>query len=65
MSDHLPTTTEQPLPEPSVTVELKTIVELCKARGIIFPTAEIYGGVRSTWDYGPLGVELKENVKRQ
>jgi glycyl-tRNA synthetase len=52
-------------PSPSVDVELKTIVELCKTRGIIFPTAEIYGGVRSTWDYGPLGVELKENVKRQ
>ena len=52
-------------PTPSVEVELKTIVELCKQRAIIFPTAEIYGGVRSTWDYGPLGVELKENVKRQ
>jgi glycyl-tRNA synthetase len=51
--------------DPTVTVELATIVELCKQRGIIFPTAEIYGGVRSTWDYGPLGVELKENVKRQ
>jgi glycyl-tRNA synthetase len=51
--------------EPSVAVELATIVELCKRRGIIFPTAEIYGGVRSTWDYGPLGVELKENVKRE
>ena len=50
---------------PSVEVELATIVELCKRRGIIFPTAEIYGGVRSTWDYGPLGVELKENVKRE
>jgi glycyl-tRNA synthetase len=45
--------------------DLPTIVDLCKQRGIIFPTAEIYGGVRSTWDYGPLGVELKENVKRQ
>ena len=52
-------------PTPSNTTELATIVELCKRRGIIFPTAEIYGGVRSTWDYGPLGVELKENVKRQ
>jgi len=52
-------------PEPSNTTELATIVELCKRRGIIFPTAEIYGGQRSTWDYGPLGVELKENVKRQ
>jgi glycyl-tRNA synthetase len=57
--------TESATAAPSVTVELKTIVELCKTRGIIFPTAEIYGGVRSTWDYGPLGVELKENVKRQ
>jgi glycyl-tRNA synthetase len=54
-----------PALEPSVRVEMATIVELCKQRGIIFPTAEIYGGVRSTWDYGPLGVELKENVKRQ
>ncbi len=53
------------VPQPSVSVELATIVELCKRRGIIFPTAEIYGGVRSTWDYGPLGVELKENVKKQ
>jgi glycyl-tRNA synthetase len=50
---------------PTVSVELAAIVELCKRRGMIFPTAEIYGGVRSTWDYGPLGVELKENVKRQ
>jgi glycyl-tRNA synthetase len=55
----------QPDPQPSNITELPTIVELCKRRGIIFPTAEIYGGVRSTWDYGPLGVELKENVKRQ
>jgi glycyl-tRNA synthetase len=53
------------LPEPTVEVTLPTIVELCKQRGIIFPSSEIYGGFRSTWDYGPLGVELKENVKRQ
>jgi glycyl-tRNA synthetase len=67
VSEAAPTTTSQATAErePSVTVELATIVELCKQRGIIFPTAEIYGGVRSTWDYGPLGVELKENVKRQ
>jgi glycyl-tRNA synthetase len=56
---------EHDLPEPSVEVTLPTIVELCKKRGIIFPSSEIYGGFRSTWDYGPLGVELKENVKRQ
>ena len=50
---------------PTVEATLPTIVELCKKRGIIFPSSEIYGGFRSTWDYGPLGVELKENVKRQ
>ncbi len=42
---------------------LDTIVNLCKRRGFIFPSSEIYGGLRSTWDYGPLGVELKRNVK--
>ncbi|MDP8928952.1 MAG: hypothetical protein M3O70_10355, partial [Actinomycetota bacterium] len=61
--------TAEPLPsepqkEPSVEVSLATIVELCKRRGIIFPSSEIYGGLRSTWDYGPLGVELKNNLKR-
>lgn len=57
-------TVSEPL-APSVEADLPTIVELCKKRGIIFPSSEIYGGFRSTWDYGPLGVELKENVKRQ
>lgn len=41
------------------------LINLCKRRGIVFPAAEIYGGTRSSWDYGPLGVELKENVRRQ
>jgi glycyl-tRNA synthetase len=49
---------------PTVEADLPTIVELCKKRGIIFPSSEIYGGFRSQWDYGPLGVELKDNVKR-
>ena len=40
------------------------IVALCKGRGFIFPGSEIYGGLANTWDYGPLGVELKNNVKR-
>jgi glycyl-tRNA synthetase len=44
-------------------VTLDTIVNLCKRRGFVFPSSEIYGGLRSTWDYGPLGVELKRNVK--
>jgi glycyl-tRNA synthetase len=42
-----------------------TVVNLCKRRGLVFPCGEIYGGTRSAWDYGPFGVELKENVKRQ
>ena len=42
-----------------------TIVSLAKRRGFVFPSGEIYGGTRSAWDYGPLGVELKENIKRQ
>ncbi len=50
---------------PSVEVQLATIVELCKRRGFVFPSSDIYGGFRSTYDYGPLGVEVKENVKRQ
>ena len=46
-------------------VTLDTIVNLCKRRGIVFPSSEIYGGLRSAWDWGPLGVELKRNVKAQ
>jgi glycyl-tRNA synthetase len=42
-----------------------SVVNLAKRRGFVFPSSEIYGGSRSAWDYGPLGVELKENVRRQ
>ena len=45
------------------TVDLEQIMSLCKRRGLIFQSSEIYGGLGSTWDYGPLGVELKRNVK--
>jgi len=41
------------------------VVRLSKQRGFVYPSSEIYGGTRSAWDYGPLGVELKENVRRQ
>jgi glycyl-tRNA synthetase len=44
---------------------IDAIVSLAKRRGFVFPSSEIYGGSRSAWDYGPLGVELKENVRRQ
>ncbi len=44
--------------------KMEKIVNLCKNRGFIFPGSEIYGGLANTWDYGPLGVELKNNIKR-
>ena len=50
---------------PSATARLDAVVSLAKRRGFVFPSGEIYGGTRSAWDYGPLGVELKENIKRQ
>ena len=43
---------------------MEKIVSLCKSRGYVYPGSEIYGGLANTWDYGPLGVELKNNVKR-
>ncbi|MBA2310641.1 MAG: glycine--tRNA ligase [Pseudonocardiales bacterium] len=45
--------------------KIDTVVALSKRRGFVYPSGEIYGGTRSAWDYGPLGVELKENIKRQ
>jgi len=44
-------------------VTMEKVVNLCKRRGFVFPSSEIYGGIGSTWDYGPLGVELKRNIK--
>ncbi|MBE6788767.1 MAG: glycine--tRNA ligase [Ruminococcaceae bacterium] len=43
---------------------MDTIVALCKGRGFVYPGSEIYGGLANSWDFGPLGVELKNNVKR-
>lgn len=43
---------------------METIVSLCKKRGFVFPGSEIYGGLSNSWDYGPLGVEFKNNVKK-
>jgi len=45
--------------------KLDSVISLAKRRGFVFQAGEIYGGSRSAWDYGPLGVELKENIKRQ
>ena len=43
--------------------DLATLVSLCKRRGFIFQSSEIYGGLNSCWDYGPLGAQFKLNVK--
>ncbi len=45
------------------TTLMDKLVSLCKRRGFVFQSSEIYGGLGSVWDYGPLGVELKKNVK--
>src|SRR5512147_1860132 len=44
-------------------MQMDDLVSLCKRRGIIFQSSEIYGGLNGFWDYGPLGVELKRNLK--
>lgn len=49
--------------EEKTTVDMDTLVSLCKRRGFIFQSSEIYGGVGGSWDYGPYGVELKRNIK--
>jgi glycyl-tRNA synthetase len=46
------------------TDRMDTLVSLCKRRGFVYPSSEIYGGLRASWDYGPLGVEMKNNIKR-
>jgi len=45
-------------------VTMDTLVSLCKRRGFVYPGSEIYGGLANTWDYGPLGVELRNNIKQ-
>ncbi|RVW05049.1 glycine--tRNA ligase [Rhodococcus spongiicola] len=45
--------------------KIDTVANLAKRRGLVYPCGEIYGGTKSAWDYGPLGVELKENIKKQ
>ena len=54
-----------PVATKASSAKIETIVALAKRRGFVFASGEIYGGTRSAWDYGPLGVELKENIKRQ
>ena len=54
---------ENAVPATKRAVTMEKLVNLCKRRGIVFPTSDIYGGLGSTFDYGPLGAELKRNVK--
>jgi glycyl-tRNA synthetase len=54
---------EKSAPETPVTKDMKDIVALCKRRGFIFAASDIYGGINGFWDYGPLGVELKNNLR--
>lgn len=46
-------------------LNMETLVNLCKARGFVYPGSDIYGGLANSWDYGPLGVELKNNIKKE
>ncbi len=58
----MPSTQAAPTPETPVK-DMKDIVALCKRRGFVFPASDIYGGINGFWDYGPLGVELKNNLR--
>ena len=60
----MPTQDPDPNAVAPAVADLDTIVSLSKRRGFVFPSSEIYGGINAVWDYGPLGVELKNNVKR-
>jgi glycyl-tRNA synthetase len=52
------------IPAPNSDSLMDNVVSLCKRRGFIFQSSEIYGGLSNTWDYGPYGIELKNNIKR-
>jgi glycyl-tRNA synthetase len=52
------------LDKANLAASMEKIVALCKRRGFVYPGSDIYGGLANTWDYGPLGVELKNNLKQ-
>src|SRR3954453_9082629 len=62
-SEEEPSDVPVPIEVPNDETLMEKIVNLCKRRGFVFPSAEIYGGFRSTYDYGPIGVLLLRNVK--
>src|SRR6516162_1927237 len=64
LSSHRPHQVEEaPMPTPTGPALMEKLVSLCKRRGFIFQSSEIYGGINGFWDYGPLGVELKNNLR--
>ena len=58
-----PKTEKKPVGPPQDLKDMAELVSLCKQRGFVFPSSEVYGGINACWDYGPLGAELKRNVK--
>jgi glycyl-tRNA synthetase len=54
---------QKPVGPPQDLKDMAELVSLCKRRGFVFPSSEVYGGINACWDYGPLGIELKRNVK--
>ncbi len=55
----------KPAGPPQDLKDMNVLVSLCKQRGFVFPSSEVYGGINACWDYGPLGIELKRNVKER
>ena len=56
---------QKPAGPPQDLKDMADLVSLCKRRGFVFPSSEVYGGINACWDYGPLGIELKRNVKER
>jgi glycyl-tRNA synthetase len=63
MSHALSSSPASPVENASAPIDMKDIVSLCKRRGFIFAASDIYGGINGFWDYGPLGIELKNNIR--
>ena len=59
------TESTKPVGPPQDLKDMSTLVSLCKQRGFVFPSSEVYGGINACWDYGPLGIELKRNMKER
>src|SRR5580693_8717115 len=65
MNDTIKVDSPIPVDLPVGLKDMNDLVSLCKRRGFVFPSSEVYGGINACWDYGPLGIELKRNVKER